>query len=81
MEKKYKIAYSISQNHDVLERLPMERVGSDGRGEYLQVTITMMVCHKYRVQLTSPVCVQSQHRSGELVREGESSERVGHDGT
>lgn len=45
------------------------------------MTITRMACHEYRVQFTSPVCVQSQHRAGELVREGESSERVDHDGT
>lgn len=40
------------------------------------MTIAMMTRHKYRKQLTSPVCVQSQRRSWELVRERESYKRV-----
>lgn len=31
-KKTHKIAHSISQKHAVLERLPMERVGSEGQG-------------------------------------------------
>lgn len=69
MEKKYKIAHSISQKRDGREQLPMEGVGSAGQGERLQMVIMIAVDRGCRGQPTLPVC--DRYHSGQAgQREG-----------